>query len=96
MLLKNLQGSNGETDIENRLMGMGRGEERVRLYGKSNIETYFTICKIYSQQEFAIWLSKFKQGLCINLERWDGKGDVRELQNGRDIYVYLWLIHVDI
>ena len=66
---------------------MGRGEERVRLYGKSNIETYFTICKIYSQQEFAIWLSKFKQGLCINLERWDGKGDVRELQNGRDIYV---------
>ena len=25
-----LQGSNGETDIENRLMDMGRGEERVR------------------------------------------------------------------
>ena len=25
-----LQGSNGETDTENRLMDMGRGEERVR------------------------------------------------------------------
>ena len=25
-----LQGSNGETDIDNRLMDMGRGEERVR------------------------------------------------------------------
>ena len=25
-----LQGSNGETDIENRLMDKGRGEERVR------------------------------------------------------------------
>ena len=25
-----LQSSNGETDIENRLMDMGRGEERVR------------------------------------------------------------------
>ena len=25
-----LQGSNGETDIENRFMDMGRGEERVR------------------------------------------------------------------
>ena len=25
-----LQGSNGEKDIENRLMDMGRGEERVR------------------------------------------------------------------
>ena len=30
MVLKNLQGSNGETAIENRLIGMGRGEERVR------------------------------------------------------------------
>ena len=31
MVLKNLlQGSNGETDIENRLMDMGTGEERVR------------------------------------------------------------------
>ena len=30
MVLKNLyQGNNGETDIENRLMDMGRGEERV-------------------------------------------------------------------
>ena len=25
-----LQGNNGETDIENKLMDMGRGEERVR------------------------------------------------------------------
>ena len=31
MALKNYsQGNNGETDIENRLMDMGRGEERVR------------------------------------------------------------------
>ena len=30
MVLKNLQGSNGETDIENRLMDMEREEERVR------------------------------------------------------------------
>ena len=31
MVLKNyLQGSNGEIDIENRLVDMGRGEERVR------------------------------------------------------------------
>ena len=30
MVLKNLlQGNNGETDIENRLMDMGRGEEMV-------------------------------------------------------------------
>ena len=31
MILKNLfTGNNGETGIENRLMDMGRGEERVR------------------------------------------------------------------
>ena len=31
MVLKNLlTGSSGETDIENRIMDMGRGEERVR------------------------------------------------------------------
>ena len=31
MVLKNLfRGQHGETDIENRLMDMGRGEERVK------------------------------------------------------------------
>ena len=32
------------------------------MYGKSNMETYITICKINSQQEFAVWLRKLKQG----------------------------------
>ena len=54
-------------------MGGGEGE----IYGKSNMETYITIRKIDSQQEFAVWLRKLKQGLCINLEggwggRWEG------------------------
>ena len=31
-------------------------------------ETYITICKIDGQREFAVWLRKIKQGLCINLE----------------------------
>ena len=31
------------------------------MYGKSNMETYITICKIDSQQEFAVWLRKFKK-----------------------------------
>ena len=38
------------------------------MYGKSSMETYITICKIDSQWEFAVWLRKLKQGLCINLE----------------------------
>ena len=67
-------------------MDMGRGEERVTRM-ESNMETYITICKTDSQQEFAEWLSKVKQGLCINLEGWDGEGDEREVQKGGDICI---------
>ena len=52
------------------------------MYGKGNMETYITICKIDSQGEFAIWLRKLKQGLCINLEVWEGERDGREVQKG--------------
>ena len=55
------------------------------MYGNSNMEAYITICKIDSQWEIAVWLRKLKQGLCINLEGWDGKGDGREFQKGGDI-----------
>ena len=58
------------------------------MYGKSNMETYITICKIDSQREFAVWLRKLKQGLCINLERWDG-ADEREVQKGGE-YMYTY------
>ena len=57
------------------------------MYGKSNMETCITICKIDSQWEFAVRLRKLKQGLCINLEGWDGEGDGREFQKGGDIYI---------
>ena len=65
------------------------------MYGKSNMETYITICKIDSQQEFAVWLRKLKQGLWINPEWWDGEGDRREFQKD-GLYVYLWLTHVEV
>ena len=42
----------------------GEGE----MYGESNIETFITIYKIDSHQEFTGCLKKLKQGLCINLE----------------------------
>ena len=46
------------------------------MYGKSNMETHITICKIDSQREFAVLLRKLKQGLCIKLvgwgRRWEG------------------------
>ena len=52
------------------------------MYGKNNMETCITICKIDSQQGFAVWFRKLKQGLCINPEGWDGEGNVREFQKG--------------
>ena len=50
------------------------------MYVESNMETYITICKIDHQWEFAVWLRKLKQGLCINLEGWDREGDGTPLQ----------------
>ena len=61
----------------------GEGE----MYGKSNMETCITIYEIDSQQEFAVWFRKLKQGLCITLEGWDGEEDGREFQKGGDICI---------
>ena len=59
------------------------------------METYITIRKIDSQRELTLWLRKLKQGLCFNLKGWD-----RRKMGGRfkreGIYVYLWLIHVEV
>ena len=74
------------TSLSIHLSTYGHGERggEGEMYGKSNMDTYITICKIDSQQEFAAWLRKLKQGLCINLEGWDGEGDGREVQKGGD------------
>ena len=70
-------------------MTYGHGERggEGETYGKSNMETYITMCKIDSQWEFAVWLRKLKQGLSINLERWNREGDGREVQKGEDICI---------
>ena len=57
------------------------------MYGRSNMETSITVCKIESQGEFAVWLRKLKQGLCIKLETWVCGGDGREVQKRRDICI---------
>ena len=58
-----------KTGLGDRLkVGIGKevqegGEERDgEMYGKSNMETYNTICKIDSQWEFAVCLRELKQG----------------------------------
>ena len=50
-----LQGSNGDTDIENRLLDMeGAGEGEGEMYAESNMDTYNTKYKTDSQWEFAV------------------------------------------
>ena len=74
-----------------------RDENLMRTYACGYMETYITICKIGSQREFAVWPRKLKQGLCINLEGWGGVGrEVGGSSKREGIYVYLWLIHVDV
>ena len=67
-------------------MDMGREEERVR-YTERVTWKLTLLCKTDSQREFSVWLRKLKQGLCINLEGWDGVGDGREVQKGGDICI---------
>ena len=75
MVLKNLfTGEQWRNRHRKQTQGHGERRGEGEKYGKSNMETYTTICKIDSQQEFAVWLRKLKPGLCINLERWDGEG----------------------
>ena len=75
--------------MERQTQTYGHGERggEGEICGKSNMETYITICKINSQLEFAVWLRKLKQGLCINLAGWVGEGDGTDFQNGNDICI---------
>ena len=91
MIVKNLF---TEQQWRNRLMDTERGEERVRCMERVTWKLTLSYVRD-SQWEFAVWLRKLKQGLCINLEGWDGDGYGREVQR-EGIYVYLWLIHIEV
>ena len=75
--------------MEKQTYGHGERGGEGEMYGKSTMETHITVCKIVSQQEFAVCLRKLKQGLCINLEEWDGERDGREVKRG-GIYIHTY------
>ena len=81
--------------MEKQTYGHGEKGGEGEMYGKSNMATYITICERDRQREFAVWLRKLKQGLCINLE-----GGMRRDMRGRfkreGIYIFLWLIHIEV
>ena len=66
MVLKNLfTGQQWRNIHREQTYEHGKTGREGELYGESNKETYITMCKIDSQREFAVWLRKLKQGLCI-------------------------------
>ena len=77
-----LQGINGDSDIEYRLVDTGReGEGGMNWEGGT--ETYtLPHVKLDSQWKFAVWRRELNPVLCENPEGWDGVGDGREFQEG--------------
>ena len=88
MVLKNLfTGQQWRNGHREQTYGHGETGGEGEMYGKSIMETYITIGKIDSQQDFAVWLRKLKQGLCINLEGWAWEGEGRGVKKGGDICI---------
>ena len=64
MVLKNLfTGQQWRNRHREKTYGRGERGGEGEMYGKSNMETYITMCEVDSQWEFAVWLRKLKQGL---------------------------------
>ena len=96
MVLKNLfTGQQWRNRHREETYGHGERGGEGEVDGKSNMETYIAMCKIDSQWAFAVWLRKLKQGLCINLEEWNGREMGGRLKR-EGVYVYLWLIHFEV
>ena len=63
MVLKNLfTGQQWRNRHREQTYGHGQRGGEGEMYGKSNLETYITICKTDSQQEFAVCLRKLDRG----------------------------------
>ena len=74
MVLKNLfTGQQWRNRHGEQTYGHGEGGGEGETHGKSNMETYITVCKIDSQWEFAVWLRKLKQPRGVGWGgRWEG------------------------
>ena len=68
-------------------------EREGEMYGESNMETYITICKIGSQWRGICCVAQETQTGALYQPRGVGWGG-RFKREG--MYVYLWLIHVEV
>ena len=77
-----LQGSNRDTDIQNRLVDtVGKGEGGMNW--ENSMETDITICKIDSKWELVVWYRELNPLFCDKLEGKDG----REVPEGGDVCI---------
>ena len=75
-------------------MDTRRGEERVRSMERVTRKLTLPYVKEMANGNLP-YDSGNSNGLYINLVGWNGEGDGGEVQKG-EIYVYLWLIHVEV
>ena len=88
MVLKNfLQGSDGETGIENRLTDMGKGEERVRCVGRVTWKLKLPYVKEIAKGNLLHVSGNSNGALCQPREVGWGGGDGREVQKRGDICI---------
>ena len=71
--------------MENRVMDMGRAEERVRCMERVTWKLTLPYVKQIADGNLLCDSENSKQWLCINLEVWFWAEDGREVQKGGDI-----------
>ena len=76
--------------------GHGEGEKRVRCMVRVIWKLTLPYVKWIAKGNLLYVSGNSNRGSCINLEGWYGEGDRREVQERRDIYIYLWLIHIEV
>ena len=65
------------------------------MYGESNMETYITTCKINSQWEFVVFSENSNRG-SVSIYKVGMGRKIGGRFKMEGIYVYLWLIHVEV
>ena len=89
-----MQGSNGEKNIENRLMDMGKGEERLRCMER--VTWKLTLPYVKWRARNLLYVSGNSNRGSVSTKK-GGMG--REMGGSfkrERTYVYLWLIHVEV
>ena len=68
-------------------MDLERGEERVRCMERVTWKLTLPCVKYIANGNFLYGSGNSNRQLCVNLEEWEGAGDGREVQKGRDICI---------